>query len=365
MVFVGITGAAFSGKKTLANLFVEKYNYTLLKLDVKAGKEEPLPAHDIDTILSHELLHTLESQRPRALHNHFSSAKQLISYVLSNYSQNFVTVIPDGEFSSIIEFYEERPCFLGIAIDCPLNIRYQSFLRRGQLNGVEETRCDDVDFSRAFLDREQGRTFGYLFQRCTVTMLNDRHVSDSEKLSAVFDSKLSSIIHELPLLVRPSWDSYFLKLCRLAATRSNCMKRKIGCVLVSAGTHRIIATGYNGTPIGLVNCNEGGCIRCNSNCGTGMDLAACLCIHAEENALLETGRERIAKNKGAGDPTILYCTTCPCLGCTKKIIQCGIAGVIYADNYHMDHESLKLFRAAGIPCKQFTSPLCLNSRLYL
>jgi dCMP deaminase len=101
--------------------------------------------------------------------------------------------------------------------------------------------------------------------------------------------------------LRPGWDVYFMQLASLAAKRSNCMKRRVGCVLVRE--RRVMATGYNGAPRGLKNCNEGGCGRCNSGSAGGTALATCLCIHAEENALLEAGRERI----GAG--AILYCDT--------------------------------------------------------
>jgi dCMP deaminase len=79
------------------------------------------------------------------------------------------------------------------------------------------------------------------------------------------------------------------------------MKRRVGCVLVRE--KRVISTGYNGTPRNIRNCNEGGCPRCNGGQGAGVGLSTCLCIHAEENALLEAGRERI--REGA----ILYCDT--------------------------------------------------------
>ena len=59
--------------------------------------------------------------------------------------------------------------------------------------------------------------------------------------------------------LRPSWDQYFMQLASLAAQRSNCMKRRVGCVLVRE--MRVISTGYNGTPRNLTNCNEGGCGR--------------------------------------------------------------------------------------------------------
>ena len=100
---------------------------------------------------------------------------------------------------------------------------------------------------------------------------------------------------------RPGWDSYFMQLANLAAMRSNCMKRRVGCVLVRE--KRVVSTGYNGTPRGMKNCNQGGCSRCNSGNKAGVGLDTCLCLHAEENALLEAGRERIRSD------SILYCNT--------------------------------------------------------
>jgi dCMP deaminase len=101
--------------------------------------------------------------------------------------------------------------------------------------------------------------------------------------------------------MRPTWDQYFMQLADLAARRSNCMRRQVGCVLVRG--KRVISTGYNGTPRNVTNCNEGGCARCNTSKGGGTGLSTCLCLHAEENALLEAGRERV------GDGAVLYCNT--------------------------------------------------------
>jgi len=64
-------------------------------------------------------------------------------------------------------------------------------------------------------------------------------------------------------LTRPTFDTYFMRLAELVSSRSNCMKRGNGAVIVK--DFRIISTGYNGTPFGLKNCNEGGCHRCNRN----------------------------------------------------------------------------------------------------
>jgi dCMP deaminase len=146
--------------------------------------------------------------------------------------------------------------------------------------------------------------------------------------------------------LRPSWDTYFLSLCTLASLRSNCMKRRVGAVLVRK--NRVLSTGYNGTPRGLQNCAEGGCSRCNGGAAGGTALDECLGLHAEENALLECGRER-----GGADGTVLYCNTCPCLRCAVKIVQTGVREVVYQLAYSMDDRSRQIFRDANVLFRQY------------
>lgn len=90
-----------------------------------------------------------------------------------------------------------------------------------------------------------------LFDRAQLKLLN----------SSTSMSSLHSALHSLNLAnearLRPSWDQYFMQLADLAAHRCNCMKRRVGCVIVRE--KRVISTGYNGTPRGMTNCNEGGC----------------------------------------------------------------------------------------------------------
>lgn len=42
-------------------------------------------------------------------------------------------------------------------------------------------------------------------------------------------------------VLRPGWDTYFMQLADLASQRSNCMKRRVGAILVR--NNRILATG--------------------------------------------------------------------------------------------------------------------------
>jgi hypothetical protein len=108
-----------------------------------------------------------------------------------------------------------------------------------------------------------------LISRATIRLLNTS--SDIAHLYATL-GKLDLTNEDR---LRPSWDQYFMQLASLAAQRSNCMKRRVGCVLVRE--KRVISTGYNGTPRGLKNCGEGGCrwsgdmslYPCGGECAAG------------------------------------------------------------------------------------------------
>jgi dCMP deaminase len=144
---------------------------------------------------------------------------------------------------------------------------------------------------------------------------------------------------------RPPWDDYFMNIAHAAATRSNCVKRKVGAILVV--DRRIVSTGYNGTPRGTRNCNEGGCPRCASVAPAGERLGECLCSHAEENAITQAAYHGVA----VGGAT-LYSTFCPCLLCTKMIINAGIHEVVYAAGYAMDQTAQDLFTQAGVKLRR-------------
>ena len=161
--------------------------------------------------------------------------------------------------------------------------------------------------------------------------------------------RLHEAIHEILkkslYFERPGWDDYFMNIARVVATRSNCVKRKVGVVITL--DRRIISTGYNGTPRGVRNCNEGGCPRCNSFAPGGTSLGECLCSHAEENAITQAAYHGVSV-RGA----TLYSTLCPCLMCTKMIINSGVVVVVYNADYPIGDISLVLLRDAGVRVRQ-------------
>ncbi|MFP6607481.1 MAG: cytidine/deoxycytidylate deaminase family protein, partial [Myxococcota bacterium] len=144
---------------------------------------------------------------------------------------------------------------------------------------------------------------------------------------------------------RPDWDVYFMDIARVVASRSNCVKRKVAAVITK--DRRIISTGYNGTPRGTRNCNEGGCPRCNQLVEGGTRLDECLCSHGVENAITQAAYHGMSL-RGA----TLYTTYSPCLHCTKLIINAGLVEVVYSTAYPLGRGALSLLREAGIKVRQ-------------
>lgn len=162
---------------------------------------------------------------------------------------------------------------------------------------------------------------------------------------------------------RPAPDDYFMGIAYAVRERANCRGYKVGAIVVLQG--RVVSTGYNGTPENMPNCDEGGCVRCAERAqapsgepkyksGTGYDV--CICVHAEQNALLAAARFGIPVAGG-----LVYTTIQPCFGCLKEMVQARIEGVRYRHPWsHPDsslrpqYEVLKAQFRLGV--KQITTP---------
>ncbi|MBM4193163.1 MAG: hypothetical protein FJ202_02115 [Gemmatimonadetes bacterium] len=171
--------------------------------------------------------------------------------------------------------------------------------------------------------------------------LADRRIDNDGTLEE-FTARLAMTLKEVEIAyARPSWDEYFMDIAKQVAARSNCMKRQVAAVIVS--DRRIISTGYNGTPRGVKNCNEGGCPRCNGFSESGKNLEECLCSHGEENAIVQASYHGIAIR----DAT-LYTTYSPCLMCSKMIINAGIRRVVFNEAYPLNDTATAMLRQAGV-----------------
>jgi dCMP deaminase len=145
---------------------------------------------------------------------------------------------------------------------------------------------------------------------------------------------------------RMPWPEYFMKIATLVAERSTCLRRKVGAVAVK--DKRILATGYNGVPARVAHCAEVGCLRERLGIPSGQRHELCRGLHAEQNVIVQAAAHGISI---AGAE--IYCTTQPCLICTKMLINCGIKAIYYGQAYP-DDLSQAMLDEAGVACGLLT-----------
>ncbi|MCF8011265.1 MAG: cytidine/deoxycytidylate deaminase family protein [Clostridiales bacterium] len=144
---------------------------------------------------------------------------------------------------------------------------------------------------------------------------------------------------------RPSWDKYFMDICRVVASRSTCLRRKVGAVAVR--DNRILATGYNGAPAGLTHCIDAGCLREQLGVPSGERHELCRGLHAEQNAIIQAAVYGIPLG-GA----VFYLTNQPCIVCAKMLVNAQARRVVYEGGYP-DDLAVEVFKEAGIPLEHF------------
>lgn len=122
---------------------------------------------------------------------------------------------------------------------------------------------------------------------------------------------------------RPSWDDYFLEGATWVSRRADCRRAQHGAIIVK--DHRVVSTGYNGSPSGAPSCLAGECPRgllsTDELVSLAPDYSNCIALHAEQNAIAYANR---ADTEGA----TLYITGEPCDMCWKLIRAAGIQRVV-------------------------------------
>ena len=111
------------------------------------------------------------------------------------------------------------------------------------------------------------------------------------------------------------WDQRFIRLAEEIAQWSKDPGTKVGALIVS--DRRIIASGYNGFPVGIDDSLERYMDR---------DTKLAYTVHAEVNAILNA-----AKNGATTAASTLYVTFPPCVSCATSVIQAGITEIVCPD----------------------------------
>ncbi len=331
-MLIGLTGENCAGKGTVAEYLEKKSFYYYSLSDVIRGE---LRAEGKE-ITRENLI-----AKGNCLREEFGLGV-LAEKAVKNLEADKNYVIDSIRNPAEIELLKKLKSFTLIAVRATSEKRFERMKKRG--------REGDPDTLEKFLAVESAEASNDDAAKQQVLACLDmadkgiRNDGDMESLYRSVDRLLSELMAGLKR-VRPSWDEYFLNIAKVVASRSNCMKRKVAAVIVK--DKRIISTGYNGTPRGVPNCDEGGCPRCNSFTDSGAKLDECLCSHGEENAIVQAAYHGISIKD-----SILYCTLSPCLICTKMIINSGIREVVYNKDYPLNEISKSLFENAGIILRQ-------------
>lgn len=121
--------------------------------------------------------------------------------------------------------------------------------------------------------------------------------------------------------MRASWDEMWLNAAITVGTRSACVRRQIGCIIVDSG-NRILSTGYNGPPARFEV--AGPCTNYCERSKNVLDLHGytdCVALHAEANCLAYTDPVRAVNGTA-------YVNGYPCVSCAKLLAGAGLDRVV-------------------------------------
>ncbi|HEY4490377.1 MAG TPA: deaminase, partial [Acidobacteriota bacterium] len=297
-MIIGLTGKNGAGKGEVATFLKDKSFYYYSLSDVI---REELESRGVP-VTRETLIITGNDMRQRF------GPDVLARLTIKKLDPNRNYVIDSIRNPAEVNALRSKGSFVLINVDAPSEVRFERIRARARENDpatLEEFRAIEQAESRNLAEHKQ--SIEETQALADYTIINDGPVEALQQSV----TQLVSRILQTP--ARPGWDEYFMSIAQVVASRSNCVKRKVAAIIVK--DRRIISTGYNGTPRGTRNCNEGGCPRCNSLAASGTALEECYCSHGEENAITQASYHGISLKDG-----MLYTTFSPCLLCTKMII---------------------------------------------
>ena len=328
-MLIGLTGRNASGKGEVAKYLGTKsfYYYSLSDVIREEVRRRGLP-------MSREtLINTGNELRDQG------GPAVLAERILEKIEDDKHYVIDSIRNHHEVEALRKAKNFKLIRVDAPIGLRFERLsLRAREGDPITFDRFVELEL-REVEGGENSQNLSKVEALSDYTVLNDGAL---ESLYSQVDELFQKIVQQIS---RPGWDEYFMDIAKVVASRSNCVRRKVAALIVR--DKRVVSTGYNGTPRGTKNCNEGGCPRCNGRAVSGTALDECLCSHGEENAIVQASYHGVSVK----DATI-YTKFAPCLMCAKMIINSGIREVVFNLDYPLNDSSFQLFSQAGVKVRQ-------------
>jgi len=229
-MLIGICGPLCSGKNTLAHYLVKFHGFIHLKLERKPG-HKPLTNNNNNNnnnSYTHQDHKTPTCTPTSTVSSNliFHTAEDALNYVMKNWTLNFVLT----SISTIaqVDIFRKRPFWLLLSVEAPLLVRYHRWCEKHSVD-------NSFDMLNTFIAQDDLNSFAYSVNHkvqtqglvtsegvkkvmCVAAL---RIVNASNNIK-IFWKHLEGIDIVNKERVRPSWDTYFMRLCDLAATRSNC-----------------------------------------------------------------------------------------------------------------------------------------------
>jgi len=329
-MIIGLTGKNGSGKTAVSD-YLRDRGFTYFSLSDEIRDE----IHKRGQQITRELLIEVGNE----LRTRFGPGV-LAERILSRLEPGNNYVVDSIRNPQEVEVLRRRKDFALLALEADQTVRFQRSRIRGRENAAQTLEQFMEEEARELeSDNPASQQIHATLRIAEIIVANNGTL---DELHTRLDELLPPLMGGFQ---RPTWDEYFMNIAKVVAMRSNCIKRKVAAIIVK--DRRVVSTGYNGTPRGAKNCNEGGCPRCNRMAASGTALEECLCCHGEENAITQAAYHGTSL-KGA----TLYTTYAPCLLCTKMIINSGIEEVVYNQEYPLNERALSLLRECGVALRR-------------
>ena len=332
MLIIGITGTLGAGKGTVVEYLREKQQFSYFS--VRAFLIEELQRRGL--AVNRDTLTSLANQL-RKEHSPSYIVDELYRQAAATGGNAIIESIRAvGEVDSL----RKNGSFVLLAVDADAKTRYERIVLR-----ASETDHIDYETFLANERREYANTDPNKQNLQACMKMADLKLSNNgsiEELHRQVDECLERLKQEKEPHQRPSWDEYFMDLCRSVALRATCNRGRSGCVIVK--DKQILVTGYVGSPSHLPHCDEVGHLFRKTLHEDGSVSTHCVrTVHAEQNAICQAARRGVAL-----EGSTLYCTMTPCRTCAMLIINCGIRKVVADYKYHAGAESEEMFEQAGV-----------------
>lgn len=315
-MIIGLTGTNAAGKGTVVDFLKEKGFMHYSARSFLTGR-----LSEGRNAVTRENMQTLANAL-REVHGPSYIIEQLYEQAKKEKNAVIENIRCLGEITAL----RQKPGFLLFGIDAEPQTRFQRAYGRG--SATDKNMTYEQFIADEQRERDNKEPFKQNLTKCLeeadIFILNDGTPEElAEKIA-----RNTSFDAQGYLTRRPTWDEIFMNETYTWASRSTCIRRKVGAVITTPD-HAMVSQGYNGSPRGTPNCIDlGTCKRQEEKIPSGQMLEKCRAVHAEPNAIINAG----SQGKSVKGDT-LYCTTYPCAICAGMIKNAGITEVIYEADY--------------------------------